>query len=67
MSNEPLDRYTLGRVAARKAWEAFGGEGLAPASFHRAVEMVIEETYQNVDKMIEKTIRQRLEALYNNE
>lgn len=71
MIDEPLDFWQLRELATRKAWKEFAGDnvsgGFIPEGFHKAVDVVIRETYGNLDKMIGKTIKLRLEHLYNDE
>lgn len=69
MIEEPLTMTELRAVAARKAWDAFHMyQGQDPASaippeFYLATELIIKESYKNVDKMVSQAVRSRLENL----
>lgn len=68
MIDKPYEIWQLRRIAAAKAWEAYRSDTdpeKVPLAFYNAVDIVIKESYKNVDKMVQETIRQRLESLYS--
>lgn len=67
MITDPLDISDLRRVAAKKAWDAYRKDSDpvgVPMSFYYAVDLVIKESYENIDKMVKSAIRQKLDQLY---
>ena len=67
--NKPLDIYDLREFAARKAWDIYRSTSdplNIPESFYHAVEVVIRESYNNVDSMLKESIRLKLDSLYDN-
>jgi hypothetical protein len=68
MIDKPLDIPDLRRAVARKAWDVYRGPSDPvdiPPSFYYAIDIVIKESYNNVDKMIADNIRRRLDGLFN--
>lgn len=66
--DKPLDLWQLREVAATKAWEVYRADSdpeQVPLKFSCAVDVIIRETYINVDKMITESVRNRLENLYD--
>ena len=67
MSNErPVSNAILRKIIAHKAWDIWtqaDRPSSAPDQFYSIADMAIQEVYDNVDKMITESIRQRLENL----
>lgn len=66
--DRPLDLLQLRMILARKAWNQYKGDSdpyEVPSAFYSVTDLIIKESYNNVEKMIAETIKQRLNSLYH--
>jgi hypothetical protein len=62
----PISISMLRKVIAHQAWDIWSkteNPSPVPDEFYQIADMAIKEVYDNVDKMITDTIRNRLEKL----